>query len=132
MIMKRTFCLFTGFLLALSVLSCQKNYNHYRELVYGKWDLVAVDGQTPALGEQLHFKTGTAVTLTLDGQSFDGEYQFYCNILTTYFENNENLFQEWRVETMKDSLMLAVIELREMNGDTLDVTGSRLEYKKLP
>jgi len=93
---------------------------------------VAVDGRTPALGEQLHFKTGTAVTLTLDGQSFDGEYQFYCNILTTYFENNENLFQEWRVETMKDSLMLAVIELREMNGDTLDVTGSRLEYKKLP
>lgn len=132
MIMKRTLGLFTVILLAIAILSCQKNYNHYRELVYGKWDLVAVDGETPALSEQLYFKTSTAVTLTVEGQSYDGEYQFYCNILTTYFENNQNLFQEWRVETMKDSLMRAVIELREVNGDTLEVTGTLLEYSKLP
>jgi hypothetical protein len=132
MIMKRTFCLFTGILLALLTFSCQKNYNHYRELVYGKWDLVSVDGETPAQSEELYFKTSTTVTLTVDGQTYDGEYQFYCNILTTYFENNQGLFQEWRVETMKDSLMHAVIQLREVNGDTLDVTGTLLEYKKLP
>jgi len=132
MIMKRTLCLFAGLLLALVILSCQKNYNHYRELVYGKWDLVGVDGETPSPNEQLYFKSSTAVTLTVDGQSYDGEYQFYCNLLTTYFETNQNLYQEWRVETMKDSLMLAVIELREVNGDTLEVTGTLLEYKKIP
>ena len=130
--MKRTLRLFTGILLAILILSCQKNYNHYRELVYGKWDLVSVDGETPVPGEQLYFKTSTTATLTVDGQSYDGEYQFYCNILTTYFENNQGLYQEWRVETMKDSLMLAVIEIREVNGDTLEVTGTVLEYKKLP
>ncbi len=118
--------------MALLTFSCQKNYNHYRELVYGKWDLVSVDGETPAQSEELYFKTSTTVTLTVDGQTYDGEYQFYCNILTTYFENNQGLFQEWRVETMKDSLMHAVIQLREVNGDTLDVTGTLLEYKKLP
>jgi len=132
MIMKRTLRLFTGILLAILILSCQKNYNHYRELVYGKWDLVSVDGETPVPGEQLYFKTSTTATLTVDGQSYDGEYQFYCNILTTYFENNQGLYQEWRVETMKDSLMRAVIEIREVNGDTLEVTGTVLEYKKLP
>lgn len=130
--MKRTLRLFTGILLAILILSCQKNYNHYRELVYGKWDLVSVDGETPVPGEQLYFKTSTTATLTVDGQSYDGEYQFYCNILTTYFENNQGLYQEWRVETMKDSLMRAVIEIREVNGDTLEVTGTVLEYKKLP
>ncbi|MFA5443386.1 MAG: hypothetical protein WC128_00610 [Bacteroidales bacterium] len=130
--MKRALCLFTVILLAIGLLSCQKNYNHYRELVYGKWDLIGVDGEIPSLSEQLYFKSSTKVTLTVDGQSYDGEYQFYCNLLTTYFETNQNLYQEWRVETMKDSLMRAVIELREVNGDTLEVTGTLLEYKKLP
>jgi len=52
-------------------------------------------------------------------------------VLTTYFEQYQNLFQEWRVQTMKDSLMRAVVEFREMNSDTLDA-GSVLEYRKIP
>ncbi len=131
MIMKRTTCLCMGFLLAMITLSCQKNFNHYRELAYGKWELVSVNGESPVAAEQLYFKTSTSVTLTREGVSYEGQYQFYCNVLTTYFEQYQNLFQEWRVQTMKDSLMRAVVEFREMNSDTLDA-GSVLEYRKIP
>jgi hypothetical protein len=120
-----------GFLLAMITLSCQKNFNHYRELAYGKWELVSVNGESPVAAEQLYFKTSTSVTLTREGVSYEGQYQFYCNVLTTYFEQYQNLFQEWRVQTMKDSLMRAVVEFREMNSDTLDA-GSVLEYRKIP
>jgi len=120
-----------GFLLAMITLSCQKNINHYRELAYGKWELVSVNGESPVAAEQLYFKTSTSVTLTREGVSYEGQYQFYCNVLTTYFEQYQNLFQEWRVQTMKDSLMRAVVEFREMNSDTLDA-GSVLEYRKIP
>jgi len=130
-IMKRTTCLCMGFLLAMITLSCQKNFNHYRELAYGKWELVSVNGESPVAAEQLYFKTSTSVTLTREGVSYEGQYQFYCNVLTTYFEQYQNLFQEWRVQTMKDSLMRAVVEFREMNSDTLDA-GSVLEYRKIP
>ncbi|HNR27350.1 MAG TPA: hypothetical protein PKY83_02035 [Bacteroidales bacterium] len=129
--MKRTTCLCMGFLLAMITLSCQKNFNHYRELAYGKWELVSVNGESPVAAEQLYFKTSTSVTLTREGVSYEGQYQFYCNVLTTYFEQYQNLFQEWRVQTMKDSLMRAVVEFREMNSDTLDA-GSVLEYRKIP
>jgi len=53
-----------GFLLAMITLSCQKNFNHYRELAYGKWELVSVNGESPVAAEQLYFKTSTSVTLT--------------------------------------------------------------------
>jgi hypothetical protein len=131
MIMKRTTCLCIVFFLALFTTSCQKNFNHYRELAYGKWELVSVDGAAPAAGEQLYFKTSTSVSLTREGIAYDGQYQFYSNVLTTYFEKYQNLYQEWRIQVMKDSLMRAVVELREMNSDTLD-TGSILEYRKIP
>ncbi|MDD4919465.1 MAG: hypothetical protein PHX94_01975 [Bacteroidales bacterium] len=129
--MKRTTCLCIGFLLALITTSCQKNFNHYRELAYGKWELVSFDGAAPAASEQLYFITGTSVTLTREGVTYDGQYQFYCNVLTTYFEKYQNLYQEWRIQVMKDSLMRAVVEFQEMNSDTLD-TGSVLEYRKIP
>jgi hypothetical protein len=131
MIMKRTFCLSLAFLVVLMTASCQKNYNHYRELAYGRWDLVSVDGTAPGDAEQLYFTTSTSVTLTRDGQSYQGQYQFYCNMLTTYFEQYQGLFQEWRVEKMEDSLMRAVVEFCEIDGDTL-CTGTVLEYRKLP
>jgi len=115
----------------MMTVSCQKNFNHYRELAYGKWELVSVDGNDPAVPEQLYFKTSSSVTLTREGASYDGQHEFYCNILSTYFESYQNLFQEWRVETMKDSLMRAVVEFKTMNGDSLD-TGAVLEYRKLP
>lgn len=129
--MKRTLSLCFLLLPAMMTVSCQKNFNHYRELAYGKWELVSVDGNDPAVPEQLYFKTSSSVTLTREGASYDGQYEFYCNILSTYFESYQNLFQEWRVETMKDSLMRAVVEFKTMNGDSLD-TGAILEYRKLP
>ncbi|HHV03714.1 MAG: hypothetical protein WCQ69_00835 [Bacteroidales bacterium] len=129
--MKRTIRLYLIFLLAIMTVSCQKNFNHYRELAYGKWELVSVDGKAPLVPEQLYFKTSSSVTLIREGASYDGQYEFYCDVLSTYFETYQNLFQEWRVDTMKDSLMRAIVEFGLMNGDSLD-TGAVLEYRKLP
>lgn len=131
MIMKRTTCLCIGLFLALITTSCQKNFNHYRELAYGKWELVSVDGEAPAVAEQLYFTNSTSVTLTRQGVAYQGQYQFYCNVLTTYFEKYQSLYQEWRIQVMKDSLMRAMVEFQEMNSDTL-YTGGVLEYRKIP
>jgi len=129
--MKRTCSLCLVFLTALVFASCQKNFNHYRELIYGTWELTSIDGMIPENPDRLYFKTSTAVTLTQDGSHYEGQYQFYCNVLTTYFEKKEDLYQEWRVITLKDSLMSAVVEFCE-TAEGEQETGSVLEYRKMP
>ena len=111
--------------------SCQKNYNHYRELVYGKWELTAVDGNDPETTNTLYFKTSTSVVLHEEGIDYEGQYQFYCNKLTTYFEGKQDLFQEWLVTSLKDSLMTAVVEYYFTTAGE-EEPGTVLEYKKLP
>ncbi len=126
-------------LLALLVLlasatSCRKNYNDYRNLVYGTWRLVSVDGITDTASfvqDTLAFTSGTAVTLTRQGATYSGQYSFYTNILTSYFSANIDLYQEWLVEKMQDSFMRAVVQVRQI-GETDFPTGNILEYVKLP
>ncbi|NLA15911.1 MAG: hypothetical protein GX877_05165 [Bacteroidales bacterium] len=129
--MKRICGLYVLCLLALTSASCQKNFNHYRELIYGKWELVSENDRVPKNPDRLFFKTSTAVTLSHEGVDYEGQYQFYCNVLTTRFEKKQDLFQEWRVETLQDSLMIAVVELCTTTEGEQE-PGAVLEFRKLP
>lgn len=114
--------------------SCQKNYNEYRNLVYGTWRLVSVNGVTDTsvfVQDTLAFTSSTAVTLTRNSSQYTGQYSFYTNVLTTYFSSNIDLYQEWLVENMKDSSMRAVIQVKE-GEDAPNAEGDVLEFIKLP
>ncbi len=120
-------------IIAALLSSCQKNYNHYRELAYGTWELTSVDGDTLSFtGDTLSFPTGSKVVLTKNLKEYSGQYQFYTNILTTNFEDYYNLYQEWRVDKMTDSLMRAVVISCYVEGGSAYVVDQILEYRKMP
>lgn len=131
--MKRFMQLAAVLIIAASFSSCQKNYNHYRELAYGTWELVSVDGDTLSFtGDTLSFVTGSAAVFRKNSVDYSGQYQFYTNVLTTNFPDYYNLYQEWRIEKMLDSLMRAVVISYYIEDGSTSVIGKTLEYRKMP
>jgi hypothetical protein len=129
--MKHTLPLCIVSLMVLCMSSCQENYNHYRKLIYGTWDLTAVDKAVPNIPNTLYFKTSTSVLLTEEEKAYEGQYQFYYNVLTLHFAEKQDLYQDWRVISLKDSLMTAVVEYY-FTTEGEQEPGTVLEYKKRP
>lgn len=127
--MKRLIGALTLTLVIALLPSCQKNYNYYRDLAYGRWALESIDGNTDVPKDTLFFSTATTVSLTQNSKSFTGQYQIYCTTLTFLFSGDLNLFQEWAIQDFQDSLLRASVLFKQVEGDTLDV-GQVLVYKK--
>lgn len=121
-------------LLAVAFLSsCQKNYNHYRDMIYGTWELVSYDGDTLVPKDTLSFISSSAMNYTLDGEELQASYYIYCKVLTWYVMGETFLQHEWSIETFRDSLFKADIVYRQI-GDDIDSlsVGKSIVYRKLP